>query len=114
MDLDIDVRNLENCILITVNGEIDLYSVKQLKERITYEIDDHKPPKFVMDLNSVRYIDSTGLGILIGIKRRCSEKGGELLLVFDSERITNLFNITGLHNVFTILATVDEAAGKFA
>jgi anti-sigma B factor antagonist len=114
MDLDIDIRKLENCILITVNGEIDLYSVKQLKERITYEIEDHKPPKFVMDLNSVRYIDSTGLGILIGIKRRCAEKGGELLLVFDSERITNLFNITGLHNVFSIYKSVDEASGKFA
>ena len=113
MDLDIDVRKQDNFTVIAVKGEIDLYSVKQLKEKVAFEIDDGRQARIVMDLNDVKYIDSTGLGILIGIKRRCSEKNGELLLVFESERITNLFNITGLQNVFSIFKTVDEAGKSF-
>jgi anti-sigma B factor antagonist len=113
MDLSFEISKKDNHIVMAVTGEIDLYSVKQLKESVTQVIEQEREARIIMDLNNVKYIDSTGLGILIGIKRRCAEKAGELSLVFDSERIANLFNITGLHNVFAIYKTLDEAAAKF-
>jgi len=113
MDLSFDNQKKDNHIVLAITGEIDLYSVKQLKEHVSQVIEQEREARIIMDLNNVKYIDSTGLGILIGIKRRCAEKAGELVLVFESDRISNLFNITGLHNVFAIYKTVDEAAAKF-
>ena len=113
MDLSFDVQKKNNHIVLAITGEIDLYSVKQLKEQVSDTIEQEREAHIIMDLNNVKYIDSTGLGILIGIKRRCAEKAGELVLVFDSDRISNLFNITGLHNVFAIFKSMDEAAAKF-
>jgi anti-sigma B factor antagonist len=112
MDLDFDVKKTGGNVVMAIKGEIDLYSVKQLKENVANVMEDEKQAKIIMDLEQVKYIDSTGLGILIGIRRRCMEKGGELVLVFNSDRIKNLFTITGLQNVFTICKSLDEAAQK--
>lgn len=109
MDLEFNVTTEENCSRVAVTGEIDLYSVKLLKEKITILLDGRKVTNLLLDLTGVNYIDSTGLGILIGIKRRCTEKGGRMILVSGSDRITNLFSITGLNKIFTICKTVEEA-----
>ena len=113
MDLNISIRRKEKYAIVEITGEIDLYNVKQLKEQVAQEMEDNDQHHLIMDLGKVKYIDSTGLGIIIGIKRRCVESNGELALVFDSQRITTLFTITGLHNVFTIYKTMEEAEAKF-
>ena len=113
MDLDFEIRTEPKYTVVEVKGEIDLYSVKLLKEKVSIILEGKKVSNLLMDLTQVNYIDSTGLGILIGIKRRCTEKGGRMTLVSGSERITNLFSITGLNKVFTICKTVQEAAADF-
>jgi len=113
MDLLLDIIQEEKYVHVGVKGEIDLYSVKQLKEQVTDLIERKKACNLLLDLTGVNYIDSTGLGILIGIKRRCTERGGKVFLVSSSDRITNLFSITGLNKIFTIFKTVEEAVPNF-
>lgn len=114
MDLLFDVKPEENYILLKVHGEIDLYNAKQLKDQVADASDDiDGPVNLILDLQDVKYIDSTGLGILIGIKRRCAEKEHHLVLLLDSQRIMNLFKITGLNNIFPIAESIEEAKTKF-
>jgi len=62
-----------------------------------------------MDLSKVDYLDSSGLGILVAGLKRSRENGGEVFLVNPKPRIRHVLEVTGLHNVFTILGSVDEA-----
>jgi len=109
MDLKLEVAKEKNYTLITVHGEIDLYNAKELKERVSVAEVSASSPNLILDIKDVDYIDSTGLGILIGIKRRATERNGKLALVLHSDRINKLFEITGLNKIFTITKSVEEA-----
>ncbi|HOY65119.1 MAG TPA: anti-sigma factor antagonist [bacterium] len=114
MDLKLEVKREKEYTYVTVNGEIDLYNAHKLKEKIGQTMDGMDSPNMVLDLKDVDYIDSTGLGILIGIKRRVSENKGELALVLRSDRIHKLFEITGLINIFAIARSSEEAIARLS
>ncbi|HOO55655.1 MAG TPA: STAS domain-containing protein [bacterium] len=109
MDVKMEVKREEDYILFSVTGEIDLYNAKQLKDKVNTTTENAKTQNLILNLLEVDYIDSTGLGILIGIKRRTSENNGKMVLVLVSERISKLFEITGLSNIFVIKSSIQEA-----
>lgn len=113
MDLAFETQVKDDLLICRVKGEIDLYNARILKDKVNEFIDDHDGiHNLVLDIMSVKYIDSTGLGILIGIKRRVTENGGNLALVLTEERIIQLFSITGLSNIFSIVSSIEEAETK--
>ena len=65
--------------------------------------------RIVVNLEEVEFIDSTGLGVLVGALKRMRARGGSLSLVCHQEGLLRVFTITGLVKVFAIYATVDEA-----
>jgi anti-sigma B factor antagonist len=97
--------------VLDVEGEIDVYTSTQLKEAIVSTISEGVT-HVVMNLSKVEYLDSTGLGVLIGALKRLREKQGNLIIVSPSMRIMRIFEITGLYKIFTIYQTEDEAASK--
>ena len=67
-------------------------------------------PKVVVDLNEVDYIDSGGLGILVGLWVSARNKGGELKLVSPTQRIKELLRRTSLAKIFRVYGNNDEVA----
>ncbi|MRR11116.1 anti-sigma factor antagonist, partial [bacterium] len=63
----------------------------------------------LVDLDEVGFIDSSGLGVLVGGMRRVKERSGSLRLVCTRENILKIFRITGLDKVFPVFGTVAEA-----
>ena len=70
-------------------------------------------PKIVVNLTEVDYIDSGGLGILVGLLVSARNRGGELKLVSPNRRITELLRRTSLDNVFRVYGNNDEAVAAF-
>lgn len=108
MELEIAIdRSDEGCVL-TLSGEVDLYTAPNLKQAIVDIVDDGCT-SLVLDLEQVSFIDSSGLGVLISGLRRVKEHGGTLRLVCTKDSILKIFRITGLDKVFPVFATADEA-----
>jgi anti-sigma B factor antagonist len=63
----------------------------------------------VVDLARVDFLDSTGLGVLVGARRRLENSGGSLSLVCPHERLLKIFRITGLDSIFDIHGSVEDA-----
>ncbi len=93
--------------VLDVHGEIDVYTSPKLKEKIM-EIFEEGTFTFAVNLTDVSYIDSTGLGVLIGGLRRAREKEGQLYIVFSSPRIKRIFEITGLDKTFAVFEKLDS------
>jgi anti-sigma B factor antagonist len=85
-----------------------VYTAPTLRERLTTLVDEGRTD-LVVDLTQVRFMDSTGLGLLVGVLKRVRGLDGRLQLVIDSERLMKVFRITALTQVFTIRETLDEA-----
>ena len=98
----------EDCAVLRVGGEVDVYTVPAVRERVIKLIDDGAV-HVLADLRQVTFLDSTGLGMLIGSLRRLRARDGSLTLVSDTDRIRRLFRVTALDRVFVIWPSAQEA-----
>lgn len=108
MELDIRTERDGDACLVTVVGEVDVYTSPALKGRLVEAVEDGCT-RLVVVLDSVGFIDSSGLGVLVGALRRMKERGNDMRIVCTREQVLKIFRITGLDKVFPIVATVEEA-----
>ena len=111
MDLDLNVRKDGDHSVLEVAGEIDVYTAPKLREQLIELVSDGSY-HIVVDLEKVDFLDSTGLGVLVGGLKRVKDRDGEMKLVANQERILKIFDITGLSKVFPMYGTLDEALGS--
>jgi anti-sigma B factor antagonist len=108
VDLTLSTRVEGDRTVVAVGGEIDVYTAPKLREHII-DLVSAGSYHLVIDMESVDFLDSTGLGVLVGGLKRVRAHDGSLQLVCTQDRILKIFRITGLTKVFQIHATVDEA-----
>jgi anti-sigma B factor antagonist len=99
--------------VIEVEGQIDLYSAPDFKERTLGVIDQGKK-HLVVDLSGVSFIDSTGLSVLIGALKRLRLMDGRLVIVAVDGDIRRIFEITGLDQRFTLCRRREDALDALA
>lgn len=113
MELLLDVRKTDSVSIVDVKGEIDVYTAPKLREKLI-ELVSEGSYNVVVNLEGVDFLDSTGLGVLVGALKRVKAHDGTLSLVCTQEKILKIFKITGLTKVFPIHDTVDSAAASGA
>jgi anti-sigma B factor antagonist len=108
VELSVTSRQEGDRTVISVTGEIDVYTAPSLRERLN-ELVASGHYALVVDMEGVEFLDSTGLGVLVGGLKRVRSHDGSLRLVCAQEKILKVFRITGLTKVFPIHATLAEA-----
>lgn len=108
MDLTLSTREVDQHTVVTVGGEIDVYTAPQLRDAVL-ELVEGGAIRIVVDLGAVQFLDSTGLGVLVEAQKAVAEAGGSLAVVCTSERLLKVFTITGLAQVFAIHDSVEAA-----
>ncbi|GLY14182.1 anti-sigma-B factor antagonist [Kineosporia sp. NBRC 101677] len=108
MELTVATRREGVQTVISVAGEIDVYTAPTLRERLN-ELVAEGEYHLVVDMAGVDFLDSTGLGVLVGGLKRARSHEGSLQLVCDQEKILKVFRITGLTKVFPIHASLAGA-----
>ena len=97
-----------NEVVIAVSGEIDMYTAPDLKNTLQTAMQDHDG-NLIIDLSNTAFIDSTALGVLIGVLRQLREEGRSLALVVTTRNIVRVFAVIGLDKAFTLAGSVEEA-----
>jgi anti-sigma B factor antagonist len=97
-----------DCAVLRIAGEIDVFTAPQLRERVIKLLGDGIR-HIVADLREVNFVDSTGLGALVGSLKRLRERDGSLKLITGPGRVPQLFQLTGLVRVFVLYQSVPEA-----
>jgi len=87
--------------IVEVDGAIDIASSPRLRSRLV-DLIDEGCRALVVDFTRVGFVDSTGLGVLIGVRRRLRAVGGELTLVVPPGEVRDLLAVTELDTIFTI------------
>lgn len=108
MDLGLNVIEVDGWTVLEVTGEVDVATAPKFREKLVSLVAGGHT-RLVIDLTPTEFLDSTGLGVLVGTLKRIREAEGELGLVVPQERLLKLFDITGLSKVFTIFATRDDS-----
>jgi anti-sigma B factor antagonist len=103
-----DYTTDDDLTVINVEGEIDVYTAPKLREKLIDLVNKGRY-HLLVDMEKVEFLDSTGLGVLVGGLKRVRAHDGSLELVCTQERILKIFRITGLTKVFGIYTSVDNA-----
>lgn len=86
---------------LELKGEVDIYTSNQLKETFV-EIFNENPQDIIINTENLDYIDSTGLGVLIGALKRLKTKEKDIYIVNTKSNVRKIFNITGLDKIFKV------------
>jgi anti-sigma B factor antagonist len=109
MELTLNVHSdAPGFTVVAVGGEIDVYTAPKLREKLISLVEGGSY-QLILDMEGVEFLDSTGLGVLVGGLKRVRAHDGRIDLVCAQSRILRIFKITGLNKVFSIYNTVPEA-----
>ncbi|GAB2992064.1 STAS domain-containing protein [Nocardioides montaniterrae] len=106
VDLTLSTREVAGRTIVAVGGEIDVYTAPKLRDAIS-DLVAAGSYQLVVDMTEVEFLDSTGLGVLVGGLKKVRAQDGALELVCNNDRLLKIFKITGLAKVFVIHETVD-------
>ncbi|HPY55664.1 MAG TPA: STAS domain-containing protein [Sedimentibacter sp.] len=101
MSLEIESKIQDSIIEVKPIGEVDIYTSPELKNQI-FSLIEERNTSIIIDGESLEYIDSTGLGVLMSIYKKMQENSLNLEIINLKPNIYKLFDITGLNKVFNI------------
>ncbi|HEX8632391.1 MAG TPA: STAS domain-containing protein [Catenuloplanes sp.] len=113
MELSLATRTVAEHTVLEVGGEVDVYTAPRLRERLI-EVVDAGARNVIVDLGRVDFLDSTGLGVLVGALKRLRAAGGTFGLVCAKEPLLKIFRITALDQVFPLYPSVEAAISPAA
>jgi anti-sigma B factor antagonist len=113
VDLSVSTSDRGKLTVVHVGGEIDVYTAPLLREALDKQVAAGRA-HLVVDLEDVTFMDSTGLGVLVGRLKLVRAQNGSMRIVSSQDRILKVFKITGLDKVFHIHDSVDAATAAAA
>ncbi len=96
----------DGCTVCSARGELDAFAVGQFRDSLARLSTSRR---LVIDLSGVPFVDSAGLGALVGGIRRVREHGGDVALACNRTTLVRLLNMTGVDRIVTVAPGVDEA-----
>ncbi|MGI5173934.1 anti-sigma factor antagonist [Treponema sp. OMZ 840] len=110
--MELKIRKSAEIYIIDVNGEMDLYNSYKLKELVMKML-EKKVQNFIINLEQVDYIDSSGIGALIYICSTIKKMNLKLSITNVHGSVKKVIELTKLMGYFPIANTVEEAIGLF-
>jgi anti-sigma B factor antagonist len=112
--LSIDLKtDSDGTLVFRLRGSLDLATSPTVRAALS-EAMEKGNQDLIVDLSQLEFLDSTGLGVLIGAHRRAAERGGSFRLIISDGPISRLLNITGLIGVFAVYHSVEDARNDHA
>lgn len=109
--LEIQIEKADDHTICRPVGELDAYTVGQFRESLG---DLASVGRLLIDLSEVPFMDSAGLGALIGGIRRAREAGGEVAVACSRPTLTRLLHTTGFDRIVPVTETLEEAQAALA
>jgi anti-sigma B factor antagonist len=111
MDLVVRQEDHGGVPVLSLAGELDLTTVPQARDALVRASAMHPGQTVVVDLDGVSFLDSMGLGVLVGGLRRARAAGGDLVLVCSTPRLLDVFALIHLDRIFEIFPSVGAVTG---
>lgn len=99
----------DDIFVVSVSGELDHHCAGKLREEIDEAMEAFKCRHLVMDMEKVTFMDSSGIGVVLGRYNKVAGKGGQLVLAGCSEYVEKILFMAGVFTVINKERTADEA-----
>lgn len=108
--MSVKSKHDRGCLVVSLTGELDLKTAGELKATVDPALREARTaPTVVLDLSGVNFMDSSGMGAILGRYRTVSQMGGKLAVCSLTPQLRKLFELTGLTRIIPVFASQDDA-----
>lgn len=99
----------DKTLIVTLLGELDHHSSEEVRNKIDYRLDNDDIKKLILNFSGVTFMDSSGIGVVIGRYKKLAMKNGSLSVVSVSNRVKKIFELSGMYKIIKEFDTIEEA-----
>lgn len=103
---------IDQNLVVKLNGELDHHTAEEIREEIDKEIDKSNSKNIIFDLEKLNFMDSSGIGVVIGRYKKVSKMGGKAAVVNMNSRVERIFKMSGLFNIVKKFENKKEAVER--
>lgn len=92
----VKIENSDDKITVYISGDIDHHSARAIREEIDSNVERVRPPELILDFQDVTFMDSSGIGLVMGRYKLLRGMGGEIKIVNASVHIKKVMKLAGL------------------
>ncbi|WP_055071290.1 anti-sigma F factor antagonist [Clostridium massiliamazoniense] len=105
----IDFNRKNDCLIVKLIGELDHHSAEEVRVKIDDRIDRNNEEKLIFDFSSVSFMDSSGIGVIIGRYKKIMMRNGKVAIADVNSRIKRVFELSGMFKIIKVYETVEDA-----
>ncbi|MBU5591050.1 anti-sigma F factor antagonist [Clostridium sp. MSJ-4] len=98
----------EDKLIVSLMGELDHHSAEEVRAKIDDRLDRDKINRLVMDFSGVTFMDSSGIGVVIGRYKKLLARNGEICVVEVKDRVKKVFELSGMFKIIKHYNTLEE------
>lgn len=102
MSLVIDMEARNSVLLIRLKGELDHHTAEQLRQQAEHTIDQHEIKHIILNLEELHFMDSSGLGVILGRYKKIKKNNGEMIICALSPAVKRLLEMSGLFKIVQV------------
>lgn len=103
---------VDNCLIVHLCGELDHHSAEEVRIKIDDRIDRDNINKLILNFRDITFMDSSGIGVVIGRYKKLKNKGGKICVVEVNKRVDKVFSLSGLYKIIDCYRNIEEAIGN--
>lgn len=100
--MEVIYQKEDKSLILKITEELDHHTAEKIRRKADYEIEKYIPSKVVFDFNGVSFMDSAGIGLILGRYKNVSILGGELEVINVNEQVIKILNMSGLSRLIKI------------
>jgi len=102
VSLAIDLEVKQNVLCIRLSGELDHHTAEELRQKVTNVLENQPINHIVLNLANLSFMDSSGLGVILGRYKQIKNAGGEMVVCSISPAVKRLFEMSGLFKIIRL------------
>ena len=96
-------------LIVHMIGELDHHSAEEVRNKIDDRLNQDKITKLILDFKNVSFMDSSGIGLIMGRYKNCKMKKGSICISRATDSIKRVFELSGIFKIIKIYDTIEEA-----
>lgn len=101
-------------LIVTIEGEVDHHTSVEIRERVDREYQRRRTRNIIFDFSNIRFMDSSGIGVLMGRYRNVMILGGSVALYGVGDQVDRVLSISGIYKIMKNYDSIDEAIVNLA
>ncbi|SHK04831.1 anti-anti-sigma regulatory factor, SpoIIAA [Hathewaya proteolytica DSM 3090] len=112
--MELRFEKKQDVLIIRMYGELDHHTCEEVRNKLDDRIEREKVKKVILDFRAITFMDSSGIGVIIGRYKKINQSGGKICVAEATGTVEKVFMLSGMNKIIDIYTTVDNALEKLS